>query len=379
MKLFKTIILLLATMAVTVNACTIFVLTDAKQTLFCNNEDWISPETRLWFVPGGEDYYGCLYVGFNNGWGQGGLNTEGLAYDWVAGYTQEWQPGPELKTARGNPSERMLESCATVEEAITFFKTYKDPSFSHARILLADKTGASAVIGAKDGKLDIQTKHQSHGFGYGEKQLHTLLPQKSTPTLSNGVALLRACKQPGRASTKYANVFNLTTGDIWLLPRPDLQAQVQLNLTEEMKKGPHYYDIPKIEQQLKQPPQPLHNNMKRFVFEQYQPIPEMDAAATEQFRQLLADATAGCMDAEDYHASLWQGLKGQQKDIQAGLLEFGALVSVKPVEYQKEKEQRRFRYILTFKHARLLMHLVFDANNKALKLDTEAVEFFGEG
>ena len=27
-----------------------------------------------------------LYVGFDNGWAQGGMNTAGLAFDWVAGY-----------------------------------------------------------------------------------------------------------------------------------------------------------------------------------------------------------------------------------------------------------------------------------------------------
>ncbi|HKX62154.1 MAG TPA: hypothetical protein VJS65_09925, partial [Verrucomicrobiae bacterium] len=72
--------------AMSVQACTIFVLTDTNRVLFCNNEDSTSPMTRIWFVPAGEGRYGCAYVGFDNSWGQGGLNTEGLAYDWVAGW-----------------------------------------------------------------------------------------------------------------------------------------------------------------------------------------------------------------------------------------------------------------------------------------------------
>jgi hypothetical protein len=35
---------------VSVPACTIFVLTDTNRALFCNNEDWSNPKTRIWFI-----------------------------------------------------------------------------------------------------------------------------------------------------------------------------------------------------------------------------------------------------------------------------------------------------------------------------------------
>src|SRR2546423_14981131 len=82
----------LATMAV--QACTIFVLTDTNRVLFCNNEDWSDPKTRIWFVPGSGEHYGGVYVGFDNDYAQGGLNTAGLAFDWVAGYTETWKLDP---------------------------------------------------------------------------------------------------------------------------------------------------------------------------------------------------------------------------------------------------------------------------------------------
>ena len=71
------------------SACTIFVLTDTNHALFCNNEDWTDNKTRIWFLPAGGGYHGAAYVGFDNGWAQGGLNTEGLAFDWVAGYEEQ--------------------------------------------------------------------------------------------------------------------------------------------------------------------------------------------------------------------------------------------------------------------------------------------------
>ena len=72
-------------MAGSVFGCTIFVLVDGKSVLFCNNEDWSNPVTRVWFVPAGTNYFGAVYVGFDNGWAQGGMNSEGLAFDWGGG------------------------------------------------------------------------------------------------------------------------------------------------------------------------------------------------------------------------------------------------------------------------------------------------------
>ena len=108
-------------LSVPVKACTIFVLTDTNRVLFCNNEDWSNPKTRIWFVPAKPKHYGTVYVGFDNGWAQGGLNTEGLAFDWVAGYKEVWNPDPSVPGVWRN--ERVLETCATIEEAIAFRQT----------------------------------------------------------------------------------------------------------------------------------------------------------------------------------------------------------------------------------------------------------------
>ncbi|HWN95453.1 MAG TPA: hypothetical protein VNT99_10505, partial [Methylomirabilota bacterium] len=61
------VVALLIAAPLRVNACTIFVLTDAERALFFNNEDWFNPATRLWFVPAGKDHLGCAYLGFDNG------------------------------------------------------------------------------------------------------------------------------------------------------------------------------------------------------------------------------------------------------------------------------------------------------------------------
>ena len=243
--------------SLSIHACTIFTLTDTNRALFCNNEDWQDPQTKIWFVPSHRGFlsstktYGCAYVGFGNGWGQGGVNTEGLAFDWVAGYKETWQRNPKMKSARGNPAERMLETCATIQEAIAFFQSYWEPGFSYGKILIADRTGASVIIGAADGRLDTQKTKQSRGFGYGGQVVEGTLTENPLPTLTNAAKILQAARQQGKYATKYSNVFDLISGDIFLFRFPDQPDAVKLNLTEELKKGRHAYDIPKIGEYLR--------------------------------------------------------------------------------------------------------------------------------
>ncbi len=144
-------------------ACTIFVLTDTNRALFCNNEDWSNPNTRIWFVPGKPKHYGAVYVGFDNGWAQGGLNSEGLAFDWVAGYKEVWDPDPSMPRVWRN--ERVLETCATVEETIPFYREQGEPSFPYAKIrFFADCRGTCESLPGSE-RPKLRTGAQAEGRG----------------------------------------------------------------------------------------------------------------------------------------------------------------------------------------------------------------------
>ena len=191
------------------------------------------------------------------------MNSAGLAFDWVAGYKEKWERDPKLKVAKGNPSERMLESCATVEEAVRFFQTHWERNFSYARILIADHTGASVILRAKDGQLDVQIMKRSRGFGYGEEILDKMLVTNPAPTLTNAASILQAARQQGQYATKYSNVFDLNSGDIFLFRFPEQPDPVKLNLTKELKKGRHLYHIPKIRDELMPAAEPASPNEQR--------------------------------------------------------------------------------------------------------------------
>ena len=259
---------ILAMSAATSEACTVFVMTDGQRVLFCNNEDYSNPNTRMWFIPAAEGRHGCVYVGFDDGWGQGGSNTQGLAFGWVAGFKEQWERPPGLETAKGNPCQRMLETCKTVEEAVAFYERYWEESFSYGQLLVADRSGKSALLRAKDGRFVASVVKKSQGighrFGLRGHEATTMLAEVSKPSLPAATRLLKATLQEGPNATKYSLIYDLKSCEIHLYRFPEQSEPIRLSLAKELKKGPHYYDIPKIRMQLGQDLRPLTGDMKRY-------------------------------------------------------------------------------------------------------------------
>lgn len=240
-------------------ACTIFVLADADRVLFCNNEDCKNSHTRVWFVPATKNRLGCVYVGLRNQWAQGGMNTKGLAFDGVAGISLEGVTNatpvalqPKKRRVRGNPSERMLESCGSVDEAIAFYENHKEPTFSYATIMVADRSGAFAVLGAKDGRLHVLKGEGSAAWGWHGSIASKQISQNPTPVVTNAANILDAARSQDEYATRYSNVFDLESGEVFLFLFADGPDPMSLNLAEELSKGRHYYDMREIKEQLNQ-------------------------------------------------------------------------------------------------------------------------------
>jgi hypothetical protein len=360
--------------AIRMSACTIFVLTDTNHAFFCNNEDWSDPQTRIWFLPAGEGYYGAVYVGFENGYAQGGLNTEGLSFDWVAGYTEKWEWDQKMPEVRYNSGQRMLETCSTIEQAVAFFRTHFESGFWRAKILVADRSGASVIIGARDGQLVVEPADRCRGFGYGQRPLDLALAKNPQITAGEGFKILKACRQGGDYTTKYSNVFDLKSGDIFLYPFPDRDDEVQLNLAAELKKGAHYYEMLKIQDQLSQAPRSLLLNMERLPVDKYKPIPDQEPEVTAHVRAIIGDAGKGTLHPEDFTPEFWKNLAPKQKEIQDSVKRLGDLMTLKLVDRRDEAGQRIYRYRMEFANAIVLQRCILNAQNQMVTNGTEAAE-----
>lgn len=357
--------------------CTIFVLTDGERVLFFNNEDWFNRNTRLWFVPAGDVHLGCAYVGFDDGWAQGGVNSAGLAFDWVSGFNEPYEPDPALQPVRGNPAERMLESCRTVAEAVAFFRTHREPDFRRSRILVADATGASAVIGALHDKLHVAVRHDSRGFGWGHVALEAELAKQPVPTVENGTVILLACVQPGDGGTKYSSVYDLVNGTIVLFPVPGKDERVTLDLASELARGGHYYDIPQIREQTSSTVQPLLANMRRFHLDEFQPLADQNPAIIARLAAIIRDAATGGMQRDDYAPDLWTQLAPVQNDIRSDMQRLGRLRSLTVVEQHLAADRREYRCIVDFEHARVLGFYAFNDRDQITAIRSEFAEMKG--
>ncbi|MEM6802976.1 MAG: hypothetical protein AAF696_16320 [Bacteroidota bacterium] len=358
------------------HACTIFLLTDEDQTLFFSNEDYTNPNTFMWFIPMGEGHYGCAYVGFDNGQAQGGMNSEGLAFDWWAGAYNPYDWEKSKPRAKGSSSMRMLESCKNVEEAIEFYKIHAEPSFANATIFIADKTGSSVIIGSKDGKLFFDRSTQSRVLGAGTKTFGTLHEKNPSVDMENGTQILRQCVTTGTFATKYSHIFDLRTGDITLHRFEKEEAPAHLNLHPELQKGEHFYNIPSLKQQLKEEPRALLINMRRMVLFVYEKIQD-NVHANKLPLELLIDLSNGTIDASQYADGFWENLEEEQAEIKASLLSFGTLKYIDPIQKEDQKDDTVYHFVAIYKHGRILWKFRFDKDRIVQNLQVRAAALTG--
>src|SRR5262249_27297870 len=146
------------------------------------------------------------------------------------------------------------------------------------------------------------------------------------------------------------------------------------NLAVELKRGAHYYDMPKIQEQRDQAPLPLTLNMKRFPIDEFKPIPDKEPKVTAHLRTLIQDAANGKSRADDYTAEAWKDIAPLQKTIQADLKRLGDFVSMTLVDRGDENGKRAYRYRLEFTYATILQLFVLDAKDKFAAGGSETVE-----
>ncbi len=174
------------------------------------------------------------------------MNDQGLFFDAVAGYKTDWEASPKRLNYEGNLNRKIMEECATVEEAIAVYDKYNKSSFKYARILLADRTGASAIVGWIDGDMKfIRDKGDFQAIGANEEaaisMLKAIKENKKTAGVDDVKEVLEACHLEGRYPTQYSNICDLKNNVIYMYLFHDYSTVVKFDAAEEYKKGAHNY------------------------------------------------------------------------------------------------------------------------------------------
>ncbi len=244
--------------------CFIVVLTDGKNVLVGNHEDWYARDAEITFVPASGKKYGMLYFDFTSEkTAQGGMNTAGLFFDATRTPNAPYPDNESKADCHCYIWTKILADCATVDEAIAVVKKYKIPELEDIHIMFADKSGQSAIVGVYDNQLQVHrrtgnfqllTNFNPSNPSYGGEAFcqryataDSLLHHDSTASVDNISRILSKTHQEDL--TIYSNIYNLTTGDVYvysLYSRKNFTNYRRINLATELKKGRHSTAIVKL-------------------------------------------------------------------------------------------------------------------------------------
>lgn len=238
--------------------CTVFFASNGCIVLGGNNEDGSNPNTKVWFLPPEDGKYGRVYFGYDNFVPQGGMNDQGLFFDFTATPPLEVVQSKGKEIYKGNLMDKIMEECATVEEALKVFDKYNLQSMRRSQTFIGDRKGNSAIIEGdeilrKTGKYQALTNFYQSKVKSGEYPceryniaLEMLEKNKNKISVDLFRRILAAVHQEGEWKTLYSNIYDLKQGIIYLYHFHNFEEMVKIDLEEELNKGKHTYDLPSL-------------------------------------------------------------------------------------------------------------------------------------
>ena len=241
------------------NACTIVMKTNGATVLVGNNEDFLEPRTKVWFLSRSDDAHGRMIWGYDRYLYpyQGGMNEHGLFIDINAiGFTG-WQNDPEKKDLSDDVVDDVLSKCATVDQVIAEFHAH-DIDLGWVKFVVADASGASAILEWLNGGL-----HVVHRDGDYQISTNYLSPKEPTePRYQISAKILSSQAQPtvalirkvlaataydvDLAQTMYSTICDLKKKRVYLYNFHFFEEVVVFDLAAELAKGDASYEIPSL-------------------------------------------------------------------------------------------------------------------------------------
>ena len=247
----------------TPSSCTIFTVSRDGQTFFCNNEDEGLRHGRVWFIPGTENAYGIVLFGYgiyrNLMVPVGGMNAVGLCVDGTMVDETEVLLDPEKPDCQGSYFIDMLRHCATVSEAKEWLRSYDLLLLNWQQGHVADGSGDAMVVGldsngalwmtnrSEDYIISINNINPAQGddphHNWRYDTVSSMLEVMGTPTVESCASVLEAVQL---SSTMFSYIGDLPSRLLHIYSRADYDRVATLNITEELDRGFHSYDIERL-------------------------------------------------------------------------------------------------------------------------------------
>jgi hypothetical protein len=239
------------------HGCSVLYATDGVSMLGGNNEDYLNPRTKVWFIPGENGAFGRVYFGFDDCHAQGGMNDQGLFFDGLSieGIHPVETAGKE--ESPGNLVDKIMCECATVDCAIRQFEEYFSSEFWFWQFLFGDATGESAIIEPREiirqkGAYQVATnflqsatppeRRTDSRYRIGSARLADI---DSLP-VNTIREVLDAMHAGGPSYMLYSNVYDLNERVVYLYHFHNYEDVVVLALDAELANGYRVEDLPAL-------------------------------------------------------------------------------------------------------------------------------------
>jgi hypothetical protein len=252
--------------------CSTFSATVGNSNLAGNSEDWNDLNSMVKFFPSQSGRFGKFIFGFED-WGLsfcswGGVNDQGLFYDWLS----TTQRNPDFHATgtinySGILADKMLDECATVDEAIALFQRYNCPGIGGAHIFVADRFGNSVVMEEgenntvavirRNGNYQVATNFLNAYLSDPEMYRWVQCPRyeyidqtlRDTDTISVELykSILYHVGNNGNMSpTIYSNIYDFNTGKMYIYNYYNFEEVLVLDIDTELAKGFRFLKLPDL-------------------------------------------------------------------------------------------------------------------------------------
>ncbi len=256
-------------------ACTVFSDSSDGTVLAGRNWDMTECKPVMWFVPAQGGKHGRICFGRSDDC-EDGMNDQGLFIAVAAAPPSGRFLSSQRPIQCPVALDQILAHCATVEEAIAWWKKHAAPAINSTiprthfflgirflpmgnylnsgiggHVLIADKSGNSVVCEWEKGKLKVipntgryqlitnflVSKPDAGGSCPRFAAATRILDEAARPSIATCVAALKAASS--REFTKYSVVYDLARGDAHVYGRGRFDNLKTVRLSEALQKGPH--------------------------------------------------------------------------------------------------------------------------------------------
>jgi hypothetical protein len=195
------------------------------------------------------------------------MNDQGLFFDYFS------VPKLKIKQSREKPrfpgpfTDTIMAKCATVGDVLEMLSKYHIEWNPKIQMFVVDKTGESAIIEGetvvrKRNAYQVVTNFRISRIPEDQrpceapawscsryKKAERMLLDSNTPTVAHFREILQATHRSSYnliGTTQYSNIYDLTNGVVYVYFLHDFDNEIIFNLSQELKKGHHYYDLPSL-------------------------------------------------------------------------------------------------------------------------------------